>query len=257
MTRDARLVIHQPNFLPRLKILQKLASADVWCVLDSVQYCSREWQNRARIVAAYGDCHASWLTVPVLRPQGLSTLIRDVLVVNPAHTARLIEKTLHHAFRRTLYWTAIDDFLSQAEAALASSNLGHLCVETTRALLQIAGRQPTLLFSSSLPVTGKATTLMAAICNHLQSSVYLADSGARNYLQPTPFKGIEVCWQNWQEPPEQWTGISSWRDLASVNYLARLGPEQFSRHLLSSEFKVDTRWSTEISGFVPDQGRFT
>ncbi|MBU6427323.1 WbqC family protein [Patescibacteria group bacterium] len=49
------VVVHQPNFLPRLKVLQKLAAADVWCVLDSVQYNPREWQNRARIVAVHGD----------------------------------------------------------------------------------------------------------------------------------------------------------------------------------------------------------
>lgn len=44
------VAIHQPNLFPRLKILQKLALADIWIVLDNVQYCQREYQNRTLIV---------------------------------------------------------------------------------------------------------------------------------------------------------------------------------------------------------------
>src|SRR5688500_306398 len=79
-----RVATHQPNLFPRLKVLQKLASADVWIVLDNVQYCPREWQNRARIVVAHGSSSSFWLTTPVSRSKGRDTLIQDVAVVDPA-----------------------------------------------------------------------------------------------------------------------------------------------------------------------------
>ncbi len=243
MESRLRVAIHQPNFLPRLKVLQKLANADVWCVLDSVQYCTREWQNRTRIVAMHGDNRTFWLSVPVHRQHGRNTLICEISIANPLLTARLVQLTLFHAFRRAPYWTAINDLLSNFKALPAADTLTHLCVDTTCSLLHIAGRQPTVLFASSLSVTGKASTLMAAICRHLNATTYLADSGARTYLQPAPFRGIEVLWQNWCEPAERWPGINSWRDISSVNYLARVGPEQFTRHILSGEFTPDTTWA--------------
>lgn len=40
------VVIHQPNFLPRIKVLIKIMLSDVWVIYDNVQYVRREWQNR-------------------------------------------------------------------------------------------------------------------------------------------------------------------------------------------------------------------
>ena len=230
------VAIHQPNFLPRLKVLQKLANADVWCVLDSVQYCTREWQNRARIVAAHGNNESFWLTVPVYRPNGLNTLISNIAITSPSSTEQLVSTTLLHAFRRAPCWAEIDELLLGLKPLLGTDNLVQLCVSITCALLQIAGRHPTILFASSLPVTGKGSALMANICRHLKATTYLADSGARNYLQLSHFTEVEVLWQHWREPAENWSGISSWRDISSINYLARVGSEQFARHLLNGQF---------------------
>lgn len=242
--RHVRVAIHQPNFLPRLKVLQKLANADVWCVLDSVQYNAREWQNRARIVTVHGNNQTFWLSVPVRRPHGRNTLISEIAIISPSSTKQLVKRTLFHAFRRAPYWAAFDDLLSNLEPLLAADTLVQLCVDITCSLLRIAGQRPTMVFASSLPVTGKASTLMATICRHLNATTYLADRGARNYLQVAHFTGIEVLWQNWRQPEEKSPGINSWRDVSSVSYLARVGPEQFMQHLLSGEFASEPTWGS-------------
>ncbi len=255
--KPLRVAIHQPNFLPRLKILQKLAYSDVWCVLDSVQYCNREWQNRARIVPIHGNNKSFWLTIPVHRPHGLDTLISEVVVDKPNLTGSIVEKTLLHAFRRAPHWMAINNLLSEFEPLLATDNLTRLCIDTTCALLRIANRQPTIVFASSLPVTGKASNLITSLCRYFKATTYLADSGARNYLKPTGFEGIEVVWQNWREPLEVYPGINSWRNIACLNYLARVGSVKFARQLLSGEFAPEPNWqnlvhmSTNLSGGYP------
>ena len=43
------VTIHQPNFLPRAKVIDKLLAADLVIHLDDVQYMPREWQDRARV----------------------------------------------------------------------------------------------------------------------------------------------------------------------------------------------------------------
>src|ERR1043165_7383559 len=157
MVSRRSIAIHQPNFLPRLKVLQKLAHADVWCVLDSVQYNAREWQNRSRIVEVHGENLGYWLSVPVHRVHGQKTLIKDTVVANPSSTARLIKQSLFHAFRRATHWAAIDEFLLNIEPTLNTGSLGRLCIATTCELLRIVGRQPSMLFASSLPTFGKSS----------------------------------------------------------------------------------------------------
>jgi hypothetical protein len=67
--------IHQPNFFPLLSALAKLFTADVWVVLDDVQFARRDYQHRCRL-AAPGDVNAQqWLTVPVHLPGGQGALI--------------------------------------------------------------------------------------------------------------------------------------------------------------------------------------
>jgi hypothetical protein len=88
----------------------------------------------------------------------------------------------------------------------------------------------------------------------LNATIYLADSGARNYLQPAPLTGIDVLWQNWREPAEKWPGIDSWRNLSSINYLARAGPERFKQHLICGEFASDPTWESSLSDVMSVSG---
>jgi hypothetical protein len=233
-----RVAIHQPNFLPRLKVLQKLAAAEVWVVLDNVQYCEREWQNRARIIAAHGDSPSFWLSVPVRQPRGQLSRIDEVRIIDPTSTERLLTRTFGHALRRTPYWNCLDRYLTNVRQSLNTDTLTSLCVETTHALLDIAGKKPRTICSSSLPVTGKASALMAAICRYLDADTYLADSGAGSYLCAEDFVGITVLWQEWKEPVAKWPGIDSWRDLSVVNYLCREGDEEFKGHFMNGLFSL-------------------
>lgn len=65
----ARIVaIHQPHYLPWQGYIDKLDTADVFVVLDCVQYEKGGWQNRNRVKIPDG---AHWLTVPVKKNGGM------------------------------------------------------------------------------------------------------------------------------------------------------------------------------------------
>ena len=59
--------IHQLHYLPWLRYFDKIARADVFIVLDSIQYNKNGWQNRNKIKSASGPL---LLTVPVHAPLG-------------------------------------------------------------------------------------------------------------------------------------------------------------------------------------------
>lgn len=231
-----RVAIHQPNFLPRLKVLQKIAAADLWVVLDSVQYNEREWQNRARIVPIDGKSLPYWLSVPVHRPRGQGTLINEVGIVSRTNTTRLIDRSLAHAFKTSPFSSFLPILASAVDASIESESLSALCVETTSVLLSAAGVHVPIVYASSLPVSGKASVLMARLCQYVNATEYLADSGARNYLSERDFSSATVLWQDWQEPPMHWPGIESWRDISAVNFLFRQGAEELNCHLTNGRF---------------------
>ncbi|MGB2630330.1 MAG: WbqC family protein, partial [Candidatus Omnitrophota bacterium] len=62
-----KVAIHQPQYLPWLGFFDKMDRADVFVLLDDVQYKKNEWQNRNKIRNVEGW---QWLTVPVLHEFG-------------------------------------------------------------------------------------------------------------------------------------------------------------------------------------------
>ena len=57
------VAVHQPQYLPWLGYFDKIDKADVFVLLDTVQFKKNEWQNRNKIKTAQGW---QWLTVPVM-----------------------------------------------------------------------------------------------------------------------------------------------------------------------------------------------
>ena len=71
------VAIHQLHYLPWPRYFHKIAKADVFVVLDNIQFNKNGWQNRNKIKTATGS---SIVTVPVLHQQ--SQLLSDVQTDN-------------------------------------------------------------------------------------------------------------------------------------------------------------------------------
>ena len=57
------VAVHQPNFMPWIKLLDKILASDVYVAYDTVQYTKREFHSRQKIKRADGP---AWLSVPVI-----------------------------------------------------------------------------------------------------------------------------------------------------------------------------------------------
>jgi len=218
------VAIHQPNLFPRLKVLQKLTLADVWIVLDDVQFAQREYQNRALIVPNHGTGAPHWLTLPVVLPYGRSTRIIDV-----GMDADDCQRKLSHALTYSFMATA--EFRSERDAILRTlhqthANLIDLGVASTLALLQAAGVAPRIVRSSSLRLPQCArSSRLALLCAAVGADAYLSGSGGAQYMELECFEraGVEVLWQEWRPPQgraAQELGVHL-RDGSALNLLAR------------------------------------
>ena len=75
---------HQPNYLPYLGFFHKVARADVYAIVDTVQFVKRGpfgFQNRAKIRTGQGWM---WLTVPVLTKGRYHQTIEETRINNQA-----------------------------------------------------------------------------------------------------------------------------------------------------------------------------
>ena len=75
------LSAHQPEFMPWLGYVSKATMADVYFILDSVQYVKDVFQNRNKIRIKQGDGW-QWLNIPVKRVGNHILNWKDVRIDN-------------------------------------------------------------------------------------------------------------------------------------------------------------------------------
>lgn len=230
-----RLVIHQPNFIPRLKVLQKIVAGDLWVILDDVQFVVREWQNRARIRYLRKPENGFWVTVPVHKPNGQKSLINAILIQNPLKTKEQIFKSILHAYRASKHWDWIEEYTSITFGDM-SNNLAEICTKSTLSCFSLLGLTKPTTLSSTLKSTGHKTDKLIRICKSLNAQVYLSGSGGLTYLKEDDFKAanIKVEFQAWSMPILQETDTNiDWRNISFLDLIARYGPDVLKEHLLA------------------------
>jgi hypothetical protein len=93
--------VHQPNFMPWLKLLDKILASDVFVAYDNVQYTKSEFHSRQQIKLQGGP---KWLSVPRLSGNGSRQLIEEVRIDNKQPFRPNHLKLLRKAYGRAPYF---------------------------------------------------------------------------------------------------------------------------------------------------------
>src|SRR5271170_3619491 len=95
---------HQSHFLPWLGYFDKIRRADLFVVVDHVQFERGDFQNRNRILTRSG---VQWLTLPVRQRSRSERILEkeiDDRLVGGVSWGEKIARTLHHAYGRAPYF---------------------------------------------------------------------------------------------------------------------------------------------------------
>jgi len=191
-----KVTIHQPQFLPWLGYLDKIARADLFVVLDQVQFTKHEWQNRNRIRTPH---EWQWLTVPVL--QRFGQRIDEVRVNRQVDWRRqhLRALTVHYAKApyREFAFAGLRPLYETDWERLLDLNLAVIrwCLETFEISTPIR-------LASEFALRDHPTDRLIDICRNLDADTYLAGPGADHYLDRPRFlaSGLRLESQRFRHP---------------------------------------------------------
>jgi hypothetical protein len=198
------LSAHQPAYLPWLGYFDKIARADVFVYLDTVQFEKNSFINRNRIKTPQG---AQWLTIPVKIKGHMATTLRETEVDGSQPWPVKHLKTIAMNYRRAQYFSVC---FPKLEALLAEtpSNLADLCWRQLQFWLKEFRISTRVVRSSELPVSGSKSELILELCRHFASTNYLSGELGRDYLREEDFKarGITLAYQQYTYPvyPQLW-----------------------------------------------------
>jgi hypothetical protein len=219
---------HQPHYMPWLGYLDKLAKADLFVIMDDLQYEAQNFQNRQRLKLANG---AQWVTVPLER--GAQTdQIRDKRIDNTGskrqHWQRRTWLTLEFNYRRSPYWRHYADELRAVYAHPWVSLL-----ELDMKMLELARRwlciDTPVIRASGLRLKGQKTDRLIDLCRKVDARCYLSGGGgSTGYLDVEMFgrAGIGVVWQHFNHPryEQRYTESGFVSHLGFLDLLLNCGP---------------------------------
>lgn len=230
------VAIHQPHYLPWLGYLHRMAQADLFIVLDHVQFERGNYQNRTQ-VRVNGAAH--WLTVPVLQR---------------SQKERIVDKTIDTAqdWAATHLETLRRGYGAAAAAPLKSiyetpwERLADLDAALLEFLRAAFGIRTPLVNSSELDVEGAKSELVLNLCEAVGARALLVGlGGSRRYLDRAAFAraGVELVFQEFNHPIYPQRGPMPFiGGLSALDLLFNCGPR--SRSVLTGQTEEELSVAT-------------
>lgn len=220
---------HQPSYLPWLGYLDKVARADVFVVMDDLQYEAGNFQNRNRVKLDRGP---AWLTVP-LEHGAQTDRICDKRIANGGspreHWARRHWTTLVTHYGRAPFFNTYRDEL-EALYTRPWTRLAELDQHVFDLARRWLGITRPVLQASSLELRGAKTERILDLCRKVGARTYLSGrGGSTGYLDVALLRqhGVEVVWQDFTHPvyPQRYPAQGFVSHLAFLDLLLACGPD--------------------------------
>ena len=167
-----KIAAHQPEHFPYLGFFQKMKEADLFVILDDVQYTKGNFQNRNQFKNKNGV--DEWFTIE-LEQHANKKLISEVTVSENLKWKNTILNKLKTNFSVNL--EHIYDYKKLIDINLESINY-------CRKKLNI---DTPLVFSSTLNLKTNGSQKLSDMCDSLNATEYISGQGAKKYLNEDIF----------------------------------------------------------------------
>jgi hypothetical protein len=200
------LSIHQPSYWPWLGLIDKIASSDVFVILDHVQANKASNQYRNMFLCSGKP---KYITIPVNYHLGINL---NMLEFSNDNWRTNHPEVLRNYYLKSPYWSQMQEVINELYNMDAIVKPIDLIIETMKCSLSLMGVKVKLIRSSELDIDGTKGELVYNICKKLDTDVYLSGQGAKSYMDQDLFdrfeaEGIEIKWQHFSHPVYKQAGV--------------------------------------------------
>lgn len=225
--------MHQPNFLPWLGFFHKVASSDLFLLLDDVQYVKGEVTNRVKLLIS-GEVR--WVTCPVLTSGSGFSNISEKRLDSSRGWREKNRTAIQRSYGRHPYFEEVScvlgPLLSDTEPSLVQYNFS-LIAAISRGL---GLGDAKFRLSSELGVDSYSSKRLIDLTKIVGGAVYLAGGGAQAYQDDQLFENarIAVEYQNFKARPYPQKGMDSFvPGLSIIDCLFNIGWDEAAEYLKS------------------------
>jgi len=214
------VAIHQPNYLPWIGYFQKMALANIFVILDTVQFSKDSYTQRTKIRTKDGWI---WLTIPV-------------------------EKNYYFKPINEIYMPKENKWMKKHKTAIIANYAGssffdknfverYYCSEFIKLqefnefgifyLKEKFGIESKVIRASELELDKnlKSTELLIEIMRQVGGDVYISGMGGKKYMEEEKFEkeGIEIRYFEFEpfEYPQRWDGFEPY--MSAIDLLFNIG----------------------------------
>lgn len=191
--------IHQPNFLPWLGYFYKIAKADMFVILDTVDIqigTAKAITNRCKIKTNNG---VVWLTIPIKKSD--SKRIKDIEIVQNNWQNKIL-KTISQQYGKAEnfknFWPIFEAIIAYESESLSEYNTNAI-----RIICKYLNIETTLILASEMNVKSMdRNTRIIDICKEASCNTYFSGKGGANYHDENKFyeNKIEIQYTQFEHP---------------------------------------------------------
>ncbi|MCZ4247795.1 WbqC family protein [Bacillus amyloliquefaciens] len=231
-----RVVVHQPNLFPNIKVLQKICSGDLWVILDDVQFVRREWQNRCKVRHLKDSEKEFWITANISKTSQKEK-INKIKFKDYNEFKKVTIQQMRHLYRKSRNWYFIEELINKA-----FKNEYHLlsdfCVNSIMTFLNMINIRKTIAYSSNFDINYTKTKRLVELCKIFNATSYISGLAGKSYMDMGLFskENILVEWHEWQQPCfESEDDQLDWRNFSFIDFIARYNISEVQSYLLNSK----------------------
>jgi WbqC-like protein family len=230
------LADHQPVYLPWLGLFHKIALADLYCVLDIVQYQVRDFNNRNRIKTVNGPI---WLSVPVETKNYRKTMICDIKIIHNGWNYKHA-RSIQYSYKKAPFFK---NYIETIESVLFDDNFKYLTDLNTCMLkffLNVLNIDTPIVKASDYIFTGAKSDLVLDMCLKLGATDYIFGEQGKNYVNTGKFlkHGVTPYFQKYHHPTYAQINGPFLPYMSIIDLLFNLGPESRKTIMLGNPTSI-------------------
>ena len=195
------VAIHQPHYFPWVGYLDKMAKADKFVLMDTVQLEKRSYMMRNRIVDMGGNIR--YLTIITETQNHYNYQYKEIKAKNFKEWTDKQKGILISAYKKSPYfneiWEAIYPIFIERHEYLCDITIHS--IDILRNLFEI---KTPLILQSDLDIdkNAKKGILILEICKSVGADIYYSGNGAKKYMDNEMFEqeGVHVLYQKFEHP---------------------------------------------------------